>query len=359
MQKIITICGTRPEWIRLSIIIKKLDLLLGTNHILVHTGQNYDPNLSDIFFKELEIRQPNYFMNARGSFGEQIGIIMKETEKILNITKPDKMLILGDTNTDLSGYIAERLQIPVYHMEAGNRAYDKELPEEINRKLIDHISSYNFPYTQRSRENLLREGINPQTIYVSGNPIWEVISYYKHEINNRQILNTLKLTKQNYILVTLHRSNNVDNLERFEQILNGLNLIANTGIELIVSTHPRTGDKLNQINIKLNNNIKFLEPFGFFDFIKLEKNAKCILTDSGTVQEEACILRIPCVVIRKSTERPETIECEATILAGTETQNILNSYKYAIKMNTNWQIPEEYLYTNVSDRMINYLIGGI
>jgi UDP-N-acetylglucosamine 2-epimerase (non-hydrolysing) len=358
-MKIVTVLGCRPEIIRLSRIIPKLDNLLGANHILVHTGQNYDKNLSDIFFEELRLRQPDYFMNAKGSFGAQIGIIMAETEIILNKIKPDKMLILGDTNTDLSGYIAERMGIPIFHMEAGNRSFDKELPEEINRKLIDHISSYNFPYTYKSREHLIKEGINPQSIFVSGNPIYEVISYYKKDIENSSILyNVVPDILKGYILVTLHRSNNVDNPERLQQILEGLNLIAKNNL-VIISTHPRTMNKLNRLNIKLSDNIQIFEPFGFFDFVKLEQNAKCILTDSGTVQEEACILHIPCIVIRKATERTETIECGATILAGIETNKIYESYKYAVDMATNWKIPEEYLYPDVSDRMINYLIGGI
>ncbi len=354
MLKICTIIGTRPEIIRLSRIIPKLDQLLGENHILIHTGQNYDYNLNELFFKELRIRKPDYFMNAKGSFGEQIGIIMRESEKILDKIRPNKILILGDTNTDLSAYVAERMGIPVYHMEAGNRAYDKELPEEINRRMIDHISTYNFPYTARSRENLIREGINPQSIYVSGNPIYEVITYYKKEINISKIF---KLFHKEFCLVTLHRSNNIDDSARFIQILRGLNIIAETNIKLIVSTHPRTRNKLNTVNIELHDNIQFCEPFGFFDFIRLEKQAKCIITDSGTVQEEACILRKPCVVIRKTTERPETIECGATVLAGTNTYDIGKAYENAIRLNTNWEIPKEYLDLNVSDKMINYLLN--
>ena len=356
MSKILTVIGTRPEIIRLSRIIPKLDILLGSNHILAHTGQNYDKNLNEIFFKELKLRQPNIFMNATGSFGKQIGIIMTETEKILDNIRPDKILILGDTNTDLSAYIAARKGIPIFHMEAGNRCWDKTVGEEINRRMIDHISTYNCPYTQYSKENLIREGINPQTIYISGNPIWEVLSYYKKEIERSTILKTLHLHDKEYVLVTLHRAENVDNAQRFQQIFNGLNAISENK-RVIVSTHPRTRDKLNQINTKCNSRVEFLSPFGFMDFIKLQQHTKCILTDSGTIQEEACILKIPCVVIRRTTERPETIECGATILAGVETNKIYESYKYAINMSTNWQIPKEYLYLNVSDRVINYLVS--
>ena len=277
LQKIITIAGTRPEWIRLSRIIYKLDQLLGNNHILIDTGQNYDKNLRDIFFAELGIRKPNYFMEARGSFGKQIGTIIEKSETLFKEIKPDKVLILGDTNSGLSAYVAERLQIPVYHCEAGNRSYDKELPEEINRKLIDHVSSFNLPYTSRSRENLLREGISPQSIFVSGNPIFEVINHYFGEDTN--ILDKLNLIEKDYIVVTLHRSNNVDDSRRLTNILRGLSKIGDRGRNIIISTHPRTRDKVNNLIEKFNHTIKFLEPMGFSDFITLQKNAQCILTD--------------------------------------------------------------------------------
>ena len=355
LQKIITIAGTRPEWIRLSRIIYKLDQLLGDNHILIDTGQNYDENLRDIFFAELGIRKPNYFMEARGSFGKQIGTIIEQSETLFKEIKPDKVLILGDTNSGLSSYVAERLQIPVYHCEAGNRSYDKELPEEINRKLIDHVSSFNLPYTSRSRENLLREGISPQSIFVSGNPIFEVINHYFGK--DTDILDKLNLIEKDYIVVTLHRSNNVDDSRRLTNILRGLAKIGDRGRNIIISTHPRTRDKVNHLIEKFNHTIKFLESMGFSDFITLQKNAQCILTDSGTVQEESCILRVPCVVIRKHTERLETIECGASILSGVETDDIYSSYLYTHHMETDWTIPKEYLYTDVSKRIINYLIG--
>ena len=355
LQKIVTIAGTRPEWIRLSRIIYKLDQLLGDNHIVIDTGQNYDKNLRDIFFAELGIRKPNYFMDVIGSFGKQIGTIIEKSEDLFKLIKPDKVLILGDTNSGLSAYVAERLQIPVYHCEAGNRSYDKELPEEINRKLIDHSSSFNMPYTSRSRENLLREGISPQSIFVSGNPILEVINHYFGE--DTDILSKLNLTQRDYVVVTLHRSNNVDNPRRLTNILRGLAKIGDRGRNIIISTHPRTREKVNHLIEKFNHNIKFLEPMGFLDFITLQKNAQCILTDSGTVQEEACILKVPCVVVRKSTERLETIECGASVLSGVETDNIYSSYLYTHHMDTGWTVPEEYLYTNVSNRIINYLMG--
>jgi len=361
--KIMTILGCRPELIRLSRIIPKLDQIC--NHILVHTGQNYNPLLKDIFFSELKIREPNYYLSIDNQLPLwlKIGTMLNQIEKILIQEKPDKVVILGDTYSGLSAIVAKRMRIPIGHLEAGNRCFNEETPEENNRHIIDICSTLNFPYTYRSRNNLIREGFNSNYIFVTGNPIFEVIQYYNSSIINSQILSTLNLKPKKYILVTLHRSENVDNSERFKQILGGLNLIANTGIKLIISTHPRTRNKLENNYAKLNDiisndNIKFLEPFKFFDFITLEKNAQTILTDSGTVQEEACILKIPCVIIRKSTERTETIECGASILAGVETENIYTSYKLAIKMDTNWIPPIEYLDLNVSNKIINHFLNS-
>jgi len=351
-MKIITILGTRPEIIRLSRIIPKLDKVC--KHILVHTGQNYDKNLSDIFFRDLGLRQPDYYLGAKGSMGEQIATILREVEKIFMKEKPDKVLVLGDTNSGLSTIIAERMKIPCLHMEAGNRAGER-IPEEINRHIIDSVCTINAPYTDKSKENLLREGFNPKKIVVSGNPILEVINYYKPQIDKSNILEQLNLKAKQYMLVTVHRQENVDDVKRFNKIVQAYNSIAETGIQVIISTHPRTRSKMNNLKIKIHPNVRFLEPFGFFDFITLEKNAKVILTDSGTVQEEACILHIPCVITRKATERMETIECGATILAGIESKNIYESYKQAMEMNINWIAPKEYLDEDVSDKIINYL----
>jgi len=354
-MKIITIAGTRPEWLRLNLIIHKLDKLLGKNHIIIHTGQNFDAKLSDIFFKELKIRQPDYYLGAKGSLGEQLSIIFKESEKIFIKEKPDKILLLGDTNSGLSAIIAERMGIPCYHLEAGNRAGER-IPEEINRHIIDSVCSMNFPYTHKSKSNLMREGFNPKKVIVSGNPIFEVINYYESQINKSKILKQLNLKKKNYVLVTLHRQENVDNPKRFNKIVQAYNLIAEN-TQVIVSTHPRTRSKINTLNILIHPNIKFLEPFGFFDFIKLEQNSQCLLTDSGTCQEEGCILHIPCIITRKATERMETIECGASILSGIETNDIYECYNQAIKMNRNWHPPIEYLDNNVSNKIISYLMN--
>lgn len=356
-QKIITIIGTRPELIRLSLVIPKLDTILGKNHILIWTGQNFDPLLSTIFFDELNIRKPDYNLGMKGSLGEQLAIMFPQLEQIFIKEQPDKILILGDTNSGLSAIIAERMGIPVYHMEAGNRSGIK-MPEEMNRHLIDNASTINLPYTQGSRENLLREGFNSKKIFVTGNPIFEVIEYNHDTIKKSNILNLLKLEPYKYILATLHRSENVDNIEIFKSIIHGYNLIARTKVPIIVSTHPHTQSKLLNLNIKMENNINFLSPFGFFDFIKLQQKAKVVLTDSGTCQEENTILKTPCVITRIATERPETIECGASILSGIKDIDIYNNYMYAQQMNTNWIPPKEYLDNNVSNKIVNYLMGG-
>jgi len=357
MTKIMTICGTRPELIRLSRIIPKLDNVC--EHILVYTGQNFDVRLKDIFFKDLGIRTPNYDLGAVGCFGEQVGIMFTKLECILKTEHPDKVLILGDTNSALCCIVAERLGIPTFHMEAGNRCYDK-IAEEINRKIVDNTCTINLPYTNRSRDNLIKEGFDLKRIFVTGNPINEVIKYYRPQIDRSTIKEKLNIRECCYILATLHRSENVDNSERFEKIIRAYNLIATKDCPIIISTHPRTRDK-NAITIMAyqycNPNLRFLEPFGFFDFVNLEQNAYTILTDSGTVQEEAGILHISCVVTRRATERPELIECGASILGGVETDTIVNAYKSTISAKENWELPKEYLDFNVSNKVINILKG--
>lgn len=356
-MKIITIVGTRPEIIRLSRIIPKLDKLLGKDHILIHTGQNYDTNLSDIFFKELRLRHPDIYIGAKGSFGKQIAMILRETEKIFIKEKPDRVLVLGDTNSGLSAIIAERMGIPVYHMEAGNRCFDKRVPEEINRKIIDHASTYNFPYVPNSADNLYREGLDKKYIFICGNPIYEVMQYYKPYIGKSQILNKLKLSSLKYFLATFHRAEAVDIKERLIEIIVGLELVSKEyNLPIICSIHPRTRSKLEKWNIK-SEHLRFLEPLGFLDFIKLERNAKAILSDSGTVCEEACILKTPHIIMRDSTERPETMEVGASILSGVNASNILTCTKIIVASDNDWDMPIDYTIANVSERMIKYLLS--
>ena len=354
MQKICTIIGTRPEIIRLSRIIPKLDKVC--NHVLVHTGQNYDLKLNDIFFADLGLRNPDYHLNAKGSMGEQIAIIIREIEKVFIKERPDKVLVLGDTNSGLSAIVAERMGIPTYHMEAGNRCYDKEVPEEVNRNIIDHVATYNFPYTPRSRENLIKEGIDRTKIITSGNPIYEVLEYYSFNINLSSICVQLDLYDKNFFLASFHRAECVDKPENLNQILKGLELIEQKyKLPIIVSVHPRTRSKLTKI---LPKNIQFLEPFGFFDFVRLEKHALCMISDSGTCCEEGTILKTPTVICRNSTERPETVEVGSAMLSGINAKNILKCTETMISSNK-WEMPTGYIDDNVSEKIIRYLIGKI
>lgn len=356
-MKILTILGTRPEIIRLSLIIKKLDKL-GIKNTIVYTGQNYDPKLSDVFFKDLDLREPDYYLGIKeNTVGAQIGKIIEKSEQIILKEKPDVLLILGDTNSALSAIPAARHQIPIMHMEAGNRCFDWRVPEEKNRQIIDHISDWLLPYTERSKENLIREGVSPEFIFVSGNPITEILEFYKDKIEKSDILNKLGLKKKDYFLVTAHREENVDNPDTLDAIIQGLNLVAKKfNKDLIFSVHPRTKSKLSKTKIKLSEKIKTSEPFGFFDFVKLEKDALCVISDSGTVQEECSILKTPTVTIRETTERPETVECGSNILSGTSNpKKILNSVIQMLNLSNDWISPYE-KDTNVSDKVIKLIL---
>ncbi|MBC8505249.1 MAG: UDP-N-acetylglucosamine 2-epimerase (non-hydrolyzing) [Chloroflexi bacterium] len=356
-MKILTILGTRPEIIRLSRVIEKLDQV--SEHILAHTGQNYDPNLNDVFFQQLGVRTPDYYFNARGSLGEQIGVILAETEKLLLQTSPDKLLLLGDTNSALSAIIAKRMGIPVYHMEAGNRCYDDRVPEEVNRRIIDHSSDILMPYTERSRQNLLREGIPGPRIYVTGNPILEVIESYREQIDASEIFTELNLTVRGYFLVTLHRSENVDDEARLRQFAGALDSLQKQyQLPVIVSTHPRTRSRIDAFDVAIANpDIRLLEPFGFFDFVALEKNALCVLSDSGTVQEECAIFNVPNVTLRDVTERPETLECGSNMLSGADPNMIQSCVQTVLSQPPDWAPPVEYLVENVSQSVVKIVTG--
>lgn len=359
-MKIMTILGTRPEIIRLSLIIEKLDRLAGS-HVLVHTGQNYDTTLSDIFFEQLNVRRPDHYLGARGAtFGEQIGQIVTLSERVMRAEKPDRLLILGDTNSALSAIVAKRLSIPVYHMEAGNRCYDDRVPEEINRRIIDHSSDVLMPYTERSRKNLLREGIAGHRIYVTGNPINEVLKHHGDQIKRSDVHQRLGLEAGKYFLVTMHREENVDVEPRLRSLISALEQLQKEfSFPIICSTHPRTRARAKTFGLdpQANKHIQFHEPFGLFDFLSLEENAFCVLSDSGTVQEECCILRIPNVTVRDVTERPETIECGSNILAGAAASDIIRSVHTVLDQKPNWIVPPEYLAENVSQTVVKILLG--
>lgn len=359
-MKIMTILGTRPEIIRLSLIIPLLDRF-ADRHVLVHTGQNFTSSLSGIFFRQLGLREPDYsFQDRQATLGGQLAAMFSQMERILEDEKPDRVLLLGDTNSALCAILAERMGIPVAHMEAGNRCFDLEVPEEKNRKIIDAVSSINMPYTQQSKQHLLAEGILSRNIVLTGNPIYEVLQHYEREISSSDILQRLNLTADDYFLVTAHRAENVDRPEHLREILNGLNRVAETyGRRLICSLHPRTRSKMTEeLRMSMHPLVEFHEPFGFFDFVKLEHHSCCALTDSGTVQEECCILGVPTVTLRRTTERPETVDCGSNIVSGLDADSILRSTAAMIELPRGWDPPQGYLAKDVSVKVVKFLLGG-
>lgn len=357
-MRVMTILGTRPEIIRLSRIIALLDSQ--GDHILVHTGQNYDERLSQVFFDDLGVRRPDACMGVRAnSFGGQVGQILERSEQLFREYRPERLLVLGDTNSGLSAIVARRLGIPVYHMEAGNRCYDDRVPEEINRRMIDHASTVLLPYTRRSRENLLAEGIPGRSIYVTGNPIKEVIDSFAVSIEASRALDDLALTAGRYFLATLHRSENVDREDRLRGVVQALvALMEEYGYPVVCSLHPRTRSRAEAFGLDLaRDGIRFVAPLGFFDFVKLERNAACILSDSGTVQEEACLFGVPNVTLRDVTERPETVECGANFLSGVEPGMIAQAVRFVIGRAGGWKAPPEYLETNVAETVCRIVLG--
>ena len=353
-----TVLGTRPEIIRLSLIIKKLDRYC--EHILVHTGQNFDDSLSSLFFAELDVREPDHYLGVRGdSFGQQIGAIVAEVEKVMIRERPERFLILGDTNSGLAAIVAKRMGIAVFHMEAGNRCFDDRVPEEANRRIIDHCSTMLLPYTHRSKENLLNEGIANEVIYVTGNPIYEVIQHYSRGIESSKILDRLNVRPQKYFLVTMHRAENVDNETRLRDLLDGLDRISREySLPVICSLHPRTKSRIEQFGLTTGDgDVRFSVPFGFFDFVALEKNALAVITDSGTVQEECCIFNVPNITIRDVTERPETIESGSNMLSGVAPDSILKSLDIALHEQSAWKPPAEYIEEGVSSKVVKIVLG--
>jgi UDP-N-acetylglucosamine 2-epimerase (non-hydrolysing) len=356
--RILTVLGTRPEIIRLSQVIKVLDEQC--DHVLVNTGQNHDDRLSGLFFRQLEIRQPDISLGLCASaFGEQVGKILCGMESVLREQSPDRVLILGDTNSGLSAMVARRLGIPVYHMEAGNRCYDFRVPEEANRRIIDHLSSVLMPYTNRSRDNLLREGIPPGDIYVTGNPICEVLQTFESQVASSGILSELNVAEKRFFLVTMHRAENVDVEQRLRGILEGLSLLQERyHFPVVCSLHPRTRSMADKFHMAFDRpGFLSCQPFGFFDFVRLEQTAFCVLTDSGTVQEETCILRVPNVTIRDVTERPETLECGSNVLAGSDARAILDAVALVTSNTPNWPIPPEYLNPQVASAAARILLS--
>lgn len=356
-MKVLTILGTRPEIIRLSEVIRILDRQ--AEHVLVHTGQNYDASLSGQFFDELGVRTPDQHLGIReAGMGAQLGRILEASETLLRTHRPDRLLILGDTNSGLSAIIARRLGVPVYHMEAGNRCFDDRVPEEVNRRVIDHCSTVLMPYTERSRANLLREGIDGARIFVTGNPIKEIIDAHRGRIEASRVVADRQLEPGRYFLATLHRAENVDHEGRLRSLLEAFaQLHRQYAMPVVCSLHPRTKAKLESFGIAAGDGIQFAVPFGFADFLHLEQHAFCTLSDSGTVQEEACLLGVPNVTIRDVTERPETIECGSNILSGATVDGVVRAVALATGAGRTWVPPAEYLRTGVAATVARIVLG--
>jgi len=356
VSKVITLLGTRPEIIRLVRVIDVLDK--SCDNLLVHTGQNYDDRLSDMFFRDLGLRDPDIFMGVRGKgFADQIGQMLAKAEELFLAEKPDTVLILGDTNTGIAAFVAKRMGIRVCHMEAGNRCFDDRVPEEVNRRVIDHSSTVLMPYTYRSAENLVREGIPRQRIYVTGNPIKEVLDHYAPQIDAVDPFTEFGVEPGKYFLVTAHRAETVDDPIRLASLIQALNeTIAKYDMPALASLHPRTADKMQRFGLDAGK-ITFVPPMGLFDFVRLEKEAFCVLSDSGTVQEECCIFGVPTVTMRDVTERPETIECGSNLLAGVEAKRVVPAVDLAVRSKGTWTPPAEYLAENVSDTVARIVLG--
>jgi UDP-N-acetylglucosamine 2-epimerase (non-hydrolysing) len=355
--KLVTILGTRPEIIRLAEIIKLADKVF--DHTLIHTGQNYDYNLNEIFFQDLGLREPNYFLDVVGDdLGDTIGNIISKSYKVLLKLKPDALLVLGDTNSVLSTISAKRLKIPIFHMEAGNRCFDQNVPEEINRKISDHISDINLTYTENSRRYLLSEGFRKDHVFVTGSPLFEVLNRYSNNIEKSNILVELDLIEKRYIVVSAHREENVDNSLVFLKLVDSINAVAEKyKFPVIFSVHPRTRKIINSTEIAFHPLVKIMQPFGFFDYIYLQKKSFCVLSDSGTISEESAMVGFPAISIRTSTERPEAIDFGTIILGDISIVEVLNAINLCLETHdlANIELPIEYKSLNVSSKIVRVI----
>jgi UDP-N-acetylglucosamine 2-epimerase (non-hydrolysing) len=355
--KVVTIVGTRPEIIRLSRLIPKLDEY--TNHIFVHTGQNSDPKLNDVFFEDLELRQPDYYLNVdTSSMGSVMGDTIKKSEELFLKEKPDAVMILGDTNSAIAAIVAERMHIPVYHMEAGNRSFDANVPEELNRKMVDHVASFNLPYNDYSLRNLLVEGIHPRTICITGSPIREIYEHNKGKIAKSRALIDMGLQKDGYFLVSVHRQENVDLPERLQAVVDCLIAVRDEwGLPMLVSTHPRTKARLEKLGLLKIEGLNFHEPFGYLDYNNLQMNAKCVISDSGTISEEASVVGFPAVSLRDSMERPESLDTGAMILTGLDPDNLVQSITAQVVLSDTSVTPRGYETSDFSSRVLKFLLS--
>ncbi len=358
-----TVVGTRPEIIKLSRVIYQLDK--HTRHILVHTGQNYDYELNEVFFKELGIRKPDYFLEAAGeSPAATIGAVIAQIDSLIAKEVPDAFLLLGDTNSCLSAISAKRRKVPVFHMEAGNRCFDQRVPEEINRKIVDHISDINLTYTEHARRYLLAEGLRPEAVIKTGSPMKEILGYYETQILDSDVLSRLDLKKRGYYLVSIHREENVDSGPNFENLLKTLNAIAEKyGQPVIVSTHPRTRKRLKEIAYEGHNEVRFLKPLGFYDYVKLQMEAACVVSDSGTITEESSILNFPAITIRQAHERPEGMDEGTLIMSGLSAQRVIDSIEvvqaHASGEDRSFRLVADYDTDNVSRKVLRIIMSYV
>ncbi len=361
-MKVMTIVGTRPEIIKLCRVIHELDK--HTQHILVHSGQNYDYELNEIFFQQLGIRKPDYFLNSVGdSVAQTIGNVIAKSDEVLEAEKPDAVLFLGDTNSCLAAISAKRRKIPIFHMEAGNRCFDLRVPEEINRKIVDHISDINMTYTEHARRYLLSEGVKPETVIKTGSPMKEVLAFYQSDIDASDVLGKLELNKGQYFVVSAHREENVDSEENFGNLLSSLNEIAaKYDYPIIFSTHPRTRKKLEAYGTDgLDSRIQFMKPLGFFEYVKLQMNASCVISDSGTITEESSILNFPAVTIRQAHERPEGMDEGTLIMCGLEADRVLESIDVVMQQfsedDREFRLVRDYDTDNVSKKVLRIILS--
>ena len=361
--KVMTIVGTRPEIIRLAAVVKLLDRHV--NHKMIHTGQNYVYELNQVFFDDLGLRRPDYYLGVdTSSLGHVLGETLIKVEAIFHEEKPDAVLILGDTNAAVAGIMARRMKIPIYHMEAGNRSYDFNVPEEINRRIIDHIADFNLVYTENSRRHLLAEGLPQRQIYVTGSPMYEVLNQYRDKIQQSKILQTLGLEKNRYFIVSCHREENVDYPGNLRKIILFLNMIAEKyDMPVVVSTHPRTRKRIEALgDVRIDSRIQWLKPFGFFDYNALQLNAKCAISDSGTISEESSMMNFPAITIRQALERPEALDAGTIILTGLDPETVLNSIDVVLaEFRENGgkydKICPEYQVSNTSWRVLKLILG--
>jgi len=361
--KVVTVVGTRPEIIRLSRVIAALDSSSAIDHVLIHTGQNYDYTLNEIFFDELGIRKPDYFLEAAGETStETVGNILIKIDPLLNKIQPDAFLVLGDTNSSLSSISAKKRKIPIFHMEAGNRCFDQRVPEETNRKIVDHIADINLTYSDIAREYLLKEGLPADRIIKTGSPMFEVLSFYEKNISTSTILKKLSLKKEKYFLISTHREENVSNENNFKSLIESLNQLAlRFNYPIIVSTHPRTKKKLSELKLTTNSLIQFLDPMGFTDYNALQSNAYVVLSDSGTISEESSILNFRALNIREAHERPEAMEEASVIMVGVHTQNIVRGVEEVMSQqigsHRNFNLVSDYSNPNVSSKIVRIILS--